>query len=304
MKGVIVLPEFFITRHTDNYKFLFHKMEQELGFDFIYSDYPNLKEYDVVVAYAIPHHNFPDYPLQPFLTVSSSQKLIVFTRDLHCTSIKGNARGLDECLDRQDRMFEKADIILSPYKESFLELFSEYGVKYKWFPQFFADNNRYFPENSVNTNPKPLFLLSGAVHPWYYPLRAKIKELNHQKVIHRHSRWAVGDDYAKMLRRFFGMITAVGKYKMAMAKIFESLAAGQLLLCDRCDDMDALGLVPGRHYIELHADKDLNQQVDFWFKEAKWKYYDDFREDARSFVFKNHGLQNRFELMKNILGEI
>lgn len=292
MKKLILLPKFFLSRHTDNYKFLFARMADELNFDYRYSDHPNLHDYDIIIAYAIPHHSFPDYSLAPFLDLPSSTKLIVFTRDDWCFE---NTL----CRQRRDLMFHRADMVWTPNFSLCSELYPQYANKIYFFPFFYADDARYHWD-SPKLNPLKKFILSGAVSK-HYKFREHIASAKHPQIDVRHSQFMVGDAYANMLREYYGAVSSSIIYEQVHAKVFETLAAGLLLLIDQTFDMDILGFVPNEHYIAVEKE-DVLQSVDACLSNPDYFY--EVRRCGMQFVKENHSLSRRLELVKFLLEEL
>jgi len=294
MRGVIVLPQFFIGRHTDNYKFLFRRIRDDLGFHIKYTDWPVLTGYDVVIAYAVPHHNFLDYPVYRFVDLPSNVRLIVYTREVQCY---GNER----CREHRAAMFERADLILSPVKEHFLQLFPHLQPKFRYFPFFFATDKRY--SFGMNPAPRRRVLLSGAINPVVYPLRASIADAGHPLIDYRHSRFAIGDDYAQLLYQYLALITDCSVFGMVVAKIFEAMAAGTLVLVKPCADMEAVGLRKFEHYFPI-TDNSWKDVVENIVLPRNDDIVAAMRRRARRFVRANHGLEARFQTLRRYIMEL
>lgn len=97
----------------------------------------------------------------------------------------------------------------------------------------------------------------------FYPLRGYFHQtLSHQSWInyfHRHhpgysfdqESSLTGEAYAQALARSKVFVSCTSQYKLPFIKIYETLACGALLMCDRPCGADQLGLVDGKTYVEV-----------------------------------------------------
>lgn len=268
-------------------------MVQRLGWDFVYSDDPQISvNHDIVLIYSQPHHNI-EWPLEKVLDQCKGKKVIGYLRD-----IQSYGKPHVEKLQRQ--AFERFDVILSPYNQQFLEWWPEYVHKMVYFPMFFAPAEWY--QFDTSSGEKHKFLLSGATNPKAYLFRQYILDnARPEHVDYRHSRHAIGQDYPKLLQEYFGIVTSSGRFKNCVAKLFEGCAAGCLLLTDTIQDMQTCGFEPWVHYVPVTVDTVLSTIAEI-LKEPE--LYEDIRVNGVALVWHNHGLENRFNLIEQVIDDL
>jgi hypothetical protein len=250
MNGFVLLPHFYSTRHTDNYKILFKMLEDELGFKVRYGKASLIpKDVDIVIAYSIPHHQLKGYNLQPLLDLPERVKIIGFPRDLQSYNKK-------ICEERMEAMFNRYDLILSYYYDFFVETYPQYLSKFRYMPQWFASHERY-ADLVFNESPTMKCLISGTAGK-VYPLRTFMgrKAARHPDMEVKATTWGkvrgiVKKKYAQMLHSYYCCATCGSRYKMVLAKHLEIPAVGSLLLCDKTNDLERIGFVPEEHYVPV-----------------------------------------------------
>ena len=257
-----------------------------------------LKRFDLVMLYSRPLFNSLDYPLEPFLKLPKRIKLIGNLRDIHCADER-NERAY---LSQMDEMLDRFDIILHFADEYFRSNYSKFLDKAIYVPQFFASYKRY--DFEINNAPIKRILLSGA-HGRYYPLRWKLYKkyrTNENIDVVKGGKYAgmkyTGDEYAKLLRRYLGVIATGGKMRYAMAKYAEIPASGALLLGQELPDVKLMGFEPWKHFIPITSSNILDR-ISYVINNCESLV--DMREECREFVWENHGLNNRFNQIKDII---
>jgi len=112
MKGLIVIPTFYKTRHTDYWKALLEMVRDRLGFHLIYTD--SLKDHltnvDVIIPFAIPQHNRVGY-MPELLSIPKEIKIVGYIRDIQTYS--------KESKEWNMRMYDRFDAILNACDYSF-----------------------------------------------------------------------------------------------------------------------------------------------------------------------------------------
>lgn len=309
MKKAILITKFFMSRHTDNYMFLFNKMKKELDFDVICTDAPDLellKRYNLIMLHAIPHHGFQNYPLEPFLRLPRDVKLIGRLRDIHLTYRNNTTvfkSRTEKSLVVTDEILNRFDVILHFSDEYFRNNYSKFIDKAVYLPQFFAPYERY--NFDINNDPIKKILLSGS-NSDSYPIRHRIytyskSNRNIVDVIQSKKRAGAkftGDEYAKLLRRYLGVIASGGKMRYAIAKYVEIPAAGALLLGEDIPDVRLMGFEPGKHFIPIDYNNVIPQMA---YVIDNYESFTDMRKECRELVWKNHGLDSRFNQIKDII---
>lgn len=297
----------------DRYELLFRRMVSELGFDLIFKEQVfarDLAGYDIVLVkgrtYLLKENHCS---LETYLNMPKDKIFIPYYSDLQTD----NSDKFDAKYEANwTRILDRADIILTAYNEYFGKRWgNKYDSKKVWFPHFVA-RERY-ETLPFNTNPIMQCIISGKVTD-IYPLRKTIIKTavaNNDKRFywHQHPGYklkeakgsiVIGDDFSKLLNKYFCGIATHSRYGYVLGKYFEIAAAGCLLLGKRCADLDGLGFEPQINYVEIDEE---NYSCVLDKVLAYPKTYDRVRMDGRDHVLQNHTIGNRIGQIKDILKE-
>lgn len=187
-------------------------------------------------------------------------KRIVFSDDVHYFTAHRRSQ--------RKRAFDWADVILATYPQKLVEWFPDVTKKIEWVPHAAAS---YF--TPVFAPASDRILLSGS-RTWPYPFRQFCAEKLSPDVCHvvdhpgypgypgdRANRMQAdaealaavgGERYAGLLRRHPAMLVCGSIFNYLVAKVFEGMAAGCLILADRPslgEQLTALGFCEGEHYL-------------------------------------------------------
>ncbi len=187
-------------------------------------------------------------------------KRIVFCDDVHYFSVHRRAQ--------RQRAFDWADVILATYPEKIADWFPEVKKSIKWVPHAAAS---YF--TPVFTPAADRILLSGS-RTWPYPFRqfcaAKLSadvchvvehpgypgypgdKANQMRADPQALTAVGGERYASLLRRHPAMLVCGSIFNYLVAKVFEGMAAGCLVVAERSSlgaQLEALGFYEGEHYL-------------------------------------------------------
>jgi len=207
-------------------------------------------------------------------------------------------------------IFQRADLILCPYREVFDYLYPEFINKRIFFPKF-VNKERYL-RVGFNNNPKNKFLLIGCPAKEFYPLRYKFANCKHYAIdimphpgyycdnIIDNKVYYIGDDYAKKLNEYFSIIITHSKEKYLLTKYFEAAASGALLFGEDLIDARNIGFNSGENCI-LFDKKDNNVLTKISKMHFNWKYYTQIRQQGQSMVLSNHTDDVRVENFKKCL---
>lgn len=185
---------------------------------------------------------------------------VVFCDDVHYFTAHRQAQ--------RQRALDWADLILATYPHKLSQWFPGAGKNIKWTPHSAAS---YFTPIFAPASDK--ILLSGS-RTWPYPFRqfcaAKLSKdvcevLDHpgypgypgdraNQMQADPSTLALvgGPRYAALLRRYPAMLVCGSIFEYLVAKVFEGMAAGCLIVADRASlgaQLQALGFCEGEHYI-------------------------------------------------------
>lgn len=305
MNGQIIIPQFYLTRFTDDYKLLLALVADHYGWSLSFSNYPYIKnDTRVVLLYATPHHMRP-FDLNHLSDLPDDVFLIAYMKDIH----NYNRREVLFCMKN---MFDRADLILSPAKTLFQSLYPEYIDKMKFMPDCFGMYERY-SDLGYNKNPVNRCLLSGDIDKDKYPLRYYVMENRTDKIDYLGSPYPaqygnvkcikhdiIGDRYAKMLHTYFANVTDVSIFNYALGKHFEIPASGSLLVSDICPDMKTLGFVPGENFVEINESNCIDVIQDIVSNPEK---YESIRKSGYDFVMNSHNIHKRLESIKQVINE-
>jgi len=307
MKGVIIIPKYLEKlwtpkKNDSNFNsivsenvHLYYEIKKAFGFELRFADEVDVdKDTDVVCVFSVPYHNRPKL-IPGILELDKSIKLFLFPGDVQCYN---DSSGL-ECYRNKLKVFNRSDKIFSFSNEYFMEMYPEFVDKYIILPKSFAPIDR-FKQFELNESPINKCLLSGSTHATVYPIRTSIIKKKHFLIDYRNVIYT-GDKYARLLHSYFCCITCASIYKYALAKSFEIPATGSLLITEETKDLTALGFIPDIHYIPFTSSNVFNVVTECI---KNHKDYTEIRKTGMNFVRKNHSINNRIELLKNIFGEI
>lgn len=197
---------------------------------------------------------------ETFAALPKEVRRIAFCDDVHYFTAHRRAQ--------RKRAFEWADLILATYPENLAAWFPETTKSVKWAPHAAAS---YF--TPIFAPASDHILLSGA-RTWPYPFRqfcaTKLPPNVCQVVDHpgypgypgdkangmradAKALTAVGGErYASLLRRHPAMLVCGSIFNYLVAKVFEGMAAGCLVIADRSSlgtRLAELGFKEGEHYL-------------------------------------------------------
>lgn len=192
---------------------------------------------------------------------------------------------------RQQRLraFEWADLILATYPDKLQQWYPEIAeLNIKWTPHAAAS---YFQATFSPSSDR--ILLSGS-RTWPYPFRqfchAKLSDTICEVIDHPGYPGYPGDkannmqadpsamlrlggeSYAALLRNYPAMLVCGSVFAYLVAKVFEGMAAGCLVICERAslgERLAALGFCEGEHYIGtdlLHVIEDTTAVRDMFLR--------------------------------------
>ena len=291
-KGLIIIPSFYLMRHTDNYKILLEKIAAEFEYDIQYTDDPYIADdVELIITFAIPQHTRPGL-MRELVHLDKRIKMIGYMGDLQTYGDKQFEHEMIQMLDR-------FDIILSPLDEKFKEFYPQHYHKMIFFPQFVASHKRY-ADLTYNEKPEMKCLMSGATYDVVYPLRDMIKKMSQysDKIDCYHSRHKLNDEYAEFLNSYYCGIATPSIFNLVVKKYFEIPATGSLLLAKECEDLKKCGLKPGKHFVPITIDNVLSQIYQCLEHPEK---YEDIRKAGRDFVLEKHSVENRVKVLAGVI---
>jgi hypothetical protein len=159
-------------------------------------------------------------------------------------------------------MDNNIDLIFSIYRDAFYRFFPEFINRLVWFPHhaYTPIFKNYDLERTID------YLLMGAVHKTYYPVRATIvREMKGVKgfVYHKHPGYRyfssddkktalIGKNYAKEVNRAKVFFTDGCIHNYPIAKYYEVTACNTLLLATGSQELRDLGFVHKETFVEIN----------------------------------------------------
>ncbi len=299
MKGVIIIPTFYKTykrmRKGSAIKrnAMYDKLCKKYNFSVLYTDSPQLDNYDVAIISSVPYHNRPNIP--PGLLNTNKCKLIGEFGDLQCWEN-------EECLKNKKKLFSRYDILIGSYYYLFRKWYPQYLHKYIYWPNYFGPYERY-TTLTVNPNSKMRCLLIGVRYKAYlrrnYVIE-KAKTLPDNALIDIVNGIPF-DEYPKYINSYFCALALPGKLNVPVAKYFEIPAAGSLLLATEVKELAVCGFKPNVHYIPVTKDNVFDKIKEVL---SHPNDYIEIRNRGSKFVRENHSNLNRFGVFEEIFNRL
>jgi len=294
MIGKIVVPTFYKERWKSKFgsgaraNILLHAISIKYNMPIFYTDTPKFDDVDFALVYAVPYHNRPKLP-PGLLDTDPRVKLIGYFQDLECWDNK-------ECLKNKLLAFERFDVLVGSFPETFSKWYPQFLHKYIHFPSYFAPFERF---NVLKTNPKPIMkcLLSGSSGK-AYPFRRYIIKKVPKDIFQYRKRNIAFVDYPKFLNSYFCAIATGAASSVVIAKYLEIPAAGTLLLAEEINDVILFGLKANVHYVPITRENVIEKIREVLKNPEK---YVEMRDRATKLVRENHSIINRIKEFKQVL---
>lgn len=302
MRDIIVVHKNYKYRtwFENFYKLLCDKF----GFELRYTDHANIpSDARIVVAFAVPHWHWPNLMVDELSRLDPGIYLIGWMADIHCGDI---VKANHKCREEMITMFDRYDLILSAHDTRMKGMYANYLDKYVYLPWGFATHERYM-KFKINKKPTMRCLMVGAHGSKVYPLRNKIHNYAQKHKAIKSLRGGIPEDkYASVLHEYFCGIADIGhNNEVVQPKYFEIPAVGSLLLGRRTNLVDNLGFIPYEHYVPFTGGDVFDKANDIISNPAK---YENIRIAGMEYVRKNHSVNNRmeivFDLIENIYAEM
>jgi len=292
---------------SDRWRFLFYALIDRFGFKHSY-DKKEISEAELIFAIASPRKLLQWNDLGLF--ENANTKIIIHSHDYYLRLLRP---GHKEYLGRLSAVIKKCDIHLSPGDLVFKKVFPEHMKKHVFFPYFFATKQRY-TDLKFNENPTIKCLFSGHISKLYGVRRKMyffIKSGQPGSEIFDMLEWpghfnakkkesVVGTDYAQLLNQYLCSITTTA-FSHPVAKHFEIMASGSLLISNETEDLKTLGMIPGKHYIAVTFENFIEKTQDCL---ANPKKYRQIRLTGMEYARTNHSIENRLSSIRRIIKKL
>lgn len=291
------------------YQRLYEKLEEELGFKILFSNKISLLENaDLVIAIAQRNYSI----MNKLSELNNKTKLIAYVRDPHIFK-NTQAHPVRKNFQLFAKNFlDRADFIFCSKKSFFEQNFPSHKSKFSFIPNYILSDfyKDLFPGNFT----KRKCLLSGEMFPKkVYKFRnlvlqnrdfSKIDYISHpgrhlpQKSYFDKESF-VNEKYAHLLNSYLCCFTDSSVFKYPLAKYFEIMASGSLLLGEQIPDLDDLGFIPFEHYIPV-TPENVFLEIDKYVK-TNLSDFIEIINNGRKLVLENHTVENRFNQIKTFL---
>lgn len=296
MKGVIIVPTFYESRKYRGSiikrNSMYGQLCKKYNFSVLYTDSPQLNDYDVAIISSVPYHNRPEIP--PGL-LDTKCKLIGEFGDLQCWDN-------EECLRNKEILFNKYDLLIGTYYYLFRKWYPQHLHKYIYWSNYFGPYEKY-AALSINIKPMMRCLLIGASYPIYvrrnYVInKAKIRPSNSLVDVINDIPF---DKYPEYINNYFCALALPGKLNVPVAKYFEIPAAGSLLLATEVKELEICGLEANVHYVPVTKTNVFDQIKKVITHPDD---YIEIRNRGTNFIRKNHSNINRFGLFEEAFDKL
>ncbi len=237
------------------------------------------------------------------------------TTDLHKPLIAGKAMDFVQELNasKYNLILMRYHLVNYPgYKKTFYR--DNLTARVEFFPWSLDANKWLYSEDKNND---VVFL--GSTGEGMYPLRAAIKqslplpyktvagnvsmELKRDRYAlkKKHRGAYVGDDYIRVLQRSKVMLTDGSVYGQPVKKCFEAMATGCLLLADKPNHADEVGLIPGETFVEI-SKGDWREKLDYYLKHDEERLR--ITRNARQLFEQKHTNEIRAKALIQVLKDM
>ena len=230
------------------------------------------------------------------------QRYVLFVDDLHWLNAKQKA--LKEKVFALDNL-----IIVSTYAYA----------AHLFYPNAHLKNWFWLPHSAALRFQQPInrtarwdkVLLTGAVHPFFYPLRLLASKLPNVDQVKHPGYDNPGQDsnFVKTMLNYAVGITSSSNLEAygnrqgyMVAKYFEIPAAGQLLLANDAltETLKLQGLLPGKHFV-VYSKQNMSQAIQFTLDSKNRKCMENIRKQGHEFVMQHHTVAVRAQQFKHML---
>ena len=315
MKGLTLVSTAYTPPYiSDRYHILFEMIQAEFGFPIQYTDDPVVPiDVDVLLV-----------ALQRTYT-HSMMNLEHLNRKVKMIGLLGDIHSLDWKYGNGTKMMTRYDVILSPAREAYEKLYSQFAHKTITFLGFFGAHDRYcsLPIREIS-QVEVKCLLAGSLTPeWQYSLRVKVAKEGDPKRIVRvfhpgghpppqatvSPQVFMGDRFAWLLNRYYcSVLSAYSSggwmhepMRRASAKTVEIPAAGSLLLVEPGADNREMGFVPWETMIPVEKENVLEHIYMVLDDPEK---YDHVRRAGMEVARENHSVKNRMDTLRGVLANL
>lgn len=197
-------------------------------------------------------------------------------------------------------------------------IFNTYGYQINRWNLINHSKTFYFPHSAIeilSLNNKPInkILISGALNKEAYPDRDFICQFKKDTVILKKkcgyrdvSKGIYGNNYYKELNKYICCFSDLCIREYTLAKIFEIIASGSLLLCSNTPIKDIfendLGLIDNIHYISCNQ-QNMKEKIDYILNPLNREEIDKIRINGQKIIKEKHYYKYRAQCFYKIINE-
>jgi hypothetical protein len=192
--------------------------------------------------------------------------------------------------------YAKYDLIFAPVKKMVTYMKdNNIAKKIEWLPFSVCINNY----KNLNLEKTIDVMSSYTIKDYLYPDRKNIQKFLNNLSYRIFTENVTHQDYIQKINQSKIFVTKNNVYNFLSMKYTEILSCGTLLLADRPDDLEDIGLKDGEHLIIYNSLNDLKDKIDYFLKYEKER--EEIAKNGMDFVRKNHNNDIRIKEMTEII---
>lgn len=201
-------------------------------------------------------------------------------------------------IDFQNKFYFKSkyDLVFAPTKSMVQYMkFNKISEKIFWLP-FSVCIEKY---KNLNLEKVIDVMATFTMKSHWYPNRQMIHNIINSLGIKTFTKNVIHDEYIKKINESKIFVTENGIHNCLNMKFTEILSCGSLLLANKPEDLDDVGLKNGEHLIIYNGWKDLKNKIKYYLSHDKER--EEIARNGMNFVRENHSNQVRIKEMTEII---
>ena len=135
-----------------------------------------------------------------------------------------------------------------------------------------------------------------------YPYRRRIGEMLDRMPIRTHTSFVARKQYIKVLNRSKIAVSNNSVFRYWSMRYTEIPACGTMLLANKAEDLDAVGMVDKEHFVFYTSLMDLEKKIKWYLEKDKER--NEIAKRGMEFVRKNHSNEMRVQQLTGLLKEV
>ena len=193
------------------------------------------------------------------------------------------------------------DLILAN-KQSEVPRFKKKGLakRVEWMP-FSVDTNIY-RNRGLKRDVDVSFICTGVRRPEVYPNRGAVWRMLNEMPISTRTSYVIRKQYVAVLNRSKISVSSNSKFGYWSMRYTEIPACGAMLLADHAEDLDAVGMKHGKHFILYDGLSDLRRKIKKFLRKPEYRRI--VAKNGEEFVRKHHSNEVRVKQLTWLLKEV